>query len=433
MSDVLRDVIARNRAGLAVALPSICSVHPDVLKAALISSAELSHPVAIEATANQVNQEGGYTGMTPGGFADFLFGIADEVEADMETVVLGGDHLGPLPWCREPVGEAMAKARILVADYARAGFTKIHIDCSAGLSGESARLDDGLIATRSVDLVRICLEVAPAPERLLFVIGTEVPSPGGARVDAHGNVPATTSDAARVTLAAHQAAFEAAGIGAAWGQVGALVAQPGVEFTPTQVHHLPVGLGSEFRSELANWPGICLEAHSTDYQDPEAYRRLAEMGFAIQKVGPALTFAWREALYGLDTICRLAGWGADEGIPEVMERLMLSTPSHWCAYCEGDASDQRLLRHFGLADRIRYYWWRPEARTAVKGLLDALSARTLHEPLLRQCFARPAIERARTLLPRFGSLPHALLGAAVQIALDPYFVNRSGIGSQSSG
>ena len=47
---------------------------------------------------------------------------------------------------------------------------------------------------------------------------------------------------------------------------------------------------------------MVFEAHSTDYQTAGALRALVEDRWAILKVGPALTFALREALFALSAI-----------------------------------------------------------------------------------------------------------------------------------
>ena len=58
---------------------SICTAHPMVIEAALSSALRTGKRVLIEATCNQVNQEGGYTGMTPADFRQFVEGIAARV------------------------------------------------------------------------------------------------------------------------------------------------------------------------------------------------------------------------------------------------------------------------------------------------------------------------------------------------------------------
>lgn len=410
MSDVLRRIVARNRAGAAAAIPSVCSAHPDVLAASLRLAQSLDRPVVIEATSNQVNQEGGYTGMTPAGFITFVQGLARDSGTDAERIVFGGDHLGPQAWRKLPAEEAMARAHVMVADYVKAGFGKIHLDCSEGCAGEPAQLGDEITVARSAELARSCAAAGDA-EALLYVVGTEVPPPGGARTDEDGDIPATRPEAARATLNAHLDAFRGLG------EIGGLVVQPGVEFTPMHVHHLPMDRDPGLKEAIAHAPGVCLEAHSTDYQHDGAYPRLARLGFAFQKVGPALTFAWRQALYALDGMREVAGWGERIVLP-AMEKLMLEEPGYWQGHYHGSKGEQRLARHVGLADRIRYYWPHPQAQAATGALMADLSARNLPEPLLWQAFPESVLTLAE-VIP--GPRPQALLQAAVQEMLMPYF------------
>ena len=410
----LRKIIARNRAGEAIAIPSVCTAHPDALEASLTLAETLDQPIVVEATSNQVNQDGGYTGLTPAAFITFVQDIAQRASVSQSRIFFGGDHLGPQAWRKLPAEQAMEKAHRMVADYAAAGFTKIHLDCSEGCAGEPAQLPDAITATRSAALAATALQHAPDPDKLLFVIGTEVPPPGGARTDDHGDIPPTTPESAKATLKAHRDAFTAAQI--ALDQIGGLVVQPGVEFSPMEVHHLPLQRDPQLLDALKDWPNLCLEAHSTDYQHPEAYPRLAQLGFAFQKVGPALTFAWREALYALDTIRAQNGWATGPSLPDTMEAVMLANPAYWQAHIHGP--DPRLQRHFGLADRIRYYWPDPNAQEAVQDLFKDLEGRPLPAPLLAAHFSASELASARTSRH---PLPRALALARVQTALRPYF------------
>ena len=408
MAEILRRIIAQNRAGAVAAIPSVCSAHPDVLRAALRLAQRLDRPIVIEATSNQVNQDGGYTGMTPAGFISFVNVLADQTKTDRTRIIFGGDHLGPQAWRKQPVAQAMEKARVMVAAYAAAGFTKIHLDCSEGCATEPLQLTDAVTVPRAATLARTCVALAPDT---MFVVGTEVPPPGGARADEHGDIAPTTPAAARATLDAHMAAF------ADIGRIGGLVVQPGVEFSPMQVHPLPMARDPGLRLAVAHHSSVTLEAHSTDYQHPGVFPRLAELGFAFQKVGPALTFAWRQAVYALDLLQQSAGWG-DLTVQPEMERLMLADPRHWQGHYHGTPADQRLMRHFGLADRIRYYWPQDSAVRVVDRLLDRLAGRNLPTPLLWQAFSDPVLTLAETIP---GPRPRALLLAQVQAALAPYF------------
>ncbi len=410
MSAILQDVIARSRAGEPAAIPSVCSAHPEVIEASLRLARTSGRAVVIEATSNQVNQGGGYTGQRPADFVAQVHALADKAGLDRAAIVLGGDHLGPQAWRSLPAEEAMAKADAMVAAYAQAGFTKIHLDCSEGCAGEPAQLPDEVTVPRAARLARAAGKAA-SPDGLLFVVGTEVPPPGGARVGDHGIVP-TTPQAARATLDAHMDAFRGLG------RIGGLVVQPGVEFGAMEVHHLPMARDPGLREAVAHHEGVVLEAHSTDYQRPEAFPRLAQLGFAFQKVGPALTFAWREAAYALDRLARLAGW-TDADLPEAMEAAMLADPSHWRRHLDAGAGDLRLQRHASYADRIRYYWPRPDAQAALGRLRAAVQGRRLPDPLLHGVFPPAVLDRAERLR---SELPpaDALLQAAVQDALAPY-------------
>ncbi len=415
MSDPLRSIIARNRGGEAVAIPSVCSAHPDVIKASLLRAETLNRAIVIEATSNQVNQDGGYTGMRARNFVEFVHGLARECSVDQDRIIFGGDHLGPQVWRKQDAKAAMAKAHVLVDQYVRAGFMKIHLDCSEGCDAEPAQLDDQQTADRSAKLAQTCLHAAQGDDRLMFVVGTEVPPPGGARADESEEIKATTPAAAKVTLAAHRAAF-----GDMTTLIGGLVVQPGVEFTPMGVHRLPMNRDPSLLAALAEYPGVCLEAHSTDYQSTTVFPRLAALGFAFQKVGPALTFAYRQAVYSLDTARRLAGRGTGN-LPAVMEQLMTEQPRYWRSHYHGNSADQKLQRHFGLADRIRYYWPQPSAQSAVAELQADLE-QTLPDPVLWQVFAPEVLDRAEALA---GTQFQRILLAQIQIALDPYFFGDS--------
>lgn len=410
--------IAANRTGSGRALASVCSAHPDVLAASLRLAETLDQPVLIEATSNQVNQSGGYTGMRPRDFIAFVRDICATQRVDPDRVIFGGDHLGPQVWRRQPAPQAMALAGEMLRDYVAAGFSKIHLDCSEGCADEPAQVGDTLAATRAATLARICEEVAPG--HCAYVIGTEVPPPGGARTADAGTADAgitpTSPESAQRTLIAHRDAFAAAGIAAAFGQVRALVVQPGLEFGPDHIDHFDTAAPDHLSDALAAWPGICFEAHSTDYQHPGVYPALAARHFAILKVGPALTFAWREALYALSHIQVWQDGGAH--VSQTLEGLMLQDPCAW----QGHYPDSRILRHFGYADRIRYYWTHPAAQTATARLIAQIDAAPPPAPPVLAQYLDPAtLARSETLRADGVGFARSVLMARVQVMLLPYF------------
>jgi D-tagatose-1,6-bisphosphate aldolase subunit GatZ/KbaZ len=398
-------------------IPSVCSAHPLVIEAALRRAGAEGVPALIEATCNQVNQEGGYTGMTPADFRAFVEGIADQVKFARSALILGGDHLGPNPWKALPAEEAMLRAEAMVAAYVAAGFRKIHLDCSMGCAGEPAALDDETTATRAARLAGIAEQrAAQTGTSLVYIIGTEVPPPGGA-THAIAELAVTSPAAVRSTLEVHRRAFADAGVAAALERVIGMVVQPGVEFGNANVVIYRPEKATALSAALGGMAGLVYEAHSTDYQPDTALRALVDGGFAILKVGPGLTFALREALYGLDAIAAELD-GAPPALERAMEALMLVQPKHWASHYPGSHTEQRLQRHFSYSDRIRYYWPEPAAQAAVAALMTRLAGRAIPETLISRHLARlyPAV-----VTGALAAEPRALCLAAIDAALDPYY------------
>ena len=364
---------------------SVCSAHPLVLQAAAEQAVEDQSLLLIEATSNQVNQNGGYTGMQPVAFRSFVEGIVQIAGLPLDRLVLGGDHLGPNPWRHLPASEAMQHAEIMVAAYAAAGFSKIHLDASMACQDDPAVLSDEEVAHRSVALCRAAEQARnSAAEAPVYVIGTEVPTPGGATHSLISGVAITAPEAAAHTLDVHRQAFLAANLADAWSRVIAIVVQPGVEFDHDSVIDYDRAKAAAliaWRQQEAN--SIVFEAHSTDYQLPTAYPALVEDGFTILKVGPALTFALREALDALSAMeAQLIPPAQQSNLQAVLERTLLAQPSSWAPYYTGTPAEQALLRRFSYSDRVRYYWHFPEIAAAVQTLIANLTTTPIPQSML---------------------------------------------------
>lgn len=363
----LLDIVARHKAGQRVGVYSVCSAHPLALKAACAYAAHAGdEPIAlIEATSNQVNQYGGYTGMRPADFVAFARGIAAEAGLPLERLALGGDHLGPNVWRDQPAEAAMAEAEAMVALYVEAGFRKIHLDCSMGCADDAAPLSDSVVAARAA---RLCKAAETAWARVggeppVYVVGTEVPVPGGAQEQLN-ELAVTTPAAAAATLDTHAEIFAAHGLAEVWPRVIAAVVQPGVEFDHDSVIDYRPEKAQALSRFVEQRDGIVFEAHSTDYQTPNALTHLVRDHFAILKVGPGLTFALREALFALDAIERDWLGARASGFRDTCLRVMRNEPKHWRSYYHSEGQRLELDLQYSLSDRIRYYWPHPEIEAA---------------------------------------------------------------------
>ena len=165
-----------------------------------------------------------------------------------------------------------------------------------------------------------------------------------------------------------------------------MVVQPGVDFDHSSVHAYDPAAAAALSDFVETQPRLVFEAHSTDYQTEDALHALVRDHFAILKVGPAATFAYREALFALAAIeDELLPEGERSRLPEVLDRCMAEKPKHWQAHYAGDARALRLLRRYALSDRCRYYWGEPEVRAAVDRLVANLRRCPPPMILLSQC------------------------------------------------
>jgi D-tagatose-1,6-bisphosphate aldolase subunit GatZ/KbaZ len=423
MSHLLDDIVLSQKREEARGIASICSAHPWVLKRAMSragtgTAAQWDGLLLIESTCNQVNQFGGYTGMTPSAFVDFVHGLAAENGFPSERLILGGDHLGPNVWKNEPAESAMRKSAELVRAYVQAGYTKIHLDTSMRLGGDdpACPLDVELAARRAAGLAKAAEAVADPATAPRYVIGTEVPIPGGATAHEDG-VRVTSVEDARRTLEATHTAFLREGLDSAWERLVALVVQPGVEFGDDFI----LDYKPEAARELAHFSettSLVYEVHSTDYQPRDLLRALVRDHFAILKVGPALTFAFREAIFALTMMeGELLPPGQRSGLLAVLDQAMLRQPEYWQEYYHGTPARQAFARKYSLSDRLRYYWPDPAVQAAITKLFTNLEAVTIPLSLLSQC-APLAFKQIR-----MGRLPHrpaSVIDASIQDVLDDY-------------
>lgn len=414
----LLDVVARHKRGEAAGVYSLCSAHPKVIECALREALANDAPLLVEATCNQVNQFGGYTGMQPSDFRRFVQSIAAEVGFNESSLWLGGDHLGPNPWRSDPAGIAMEKAAEMVYQYVTAGFRKIHLDCSMACAGDTEPLAEAMIADRAARLCAVAerawREVGGEPP--VYVIGTEVPVPGGA-TESLQELAVTSPQAVSETIGAHKEAFAKAGLDGAWPRVIALVVQPGVEFDHHKVIDYQPSKARELSDYIAADAQFIFEAHSTDYQTPQSLQALVRDHFAILKIGPGATYALREVLWALAAIDRELPGGDDEAdLRSVAIQTMREDPRHWRSYYHDPASESLDLQ-FSLSDRIRYYWPNAQIQRAYEALLTRLRRAPVPLTLLSQFLPRQyEAVRAGLLAPRVDDI----LNEGIALALRPY-------------
>ena len=376
----LLEMIRLQKSGQAVGIYSACTANEYVLRACMQRAKETNSYCLIEATANQVDQYGGYTGMKPVDFVNFVEKLAKQENLDMNKIILGGDHLGPLTFAHLNEKEAMEEAKMLVYDYVKAGFSKIHIDTSMKVNDDNpnVRLSDQIIAKRGAILASVAekayndlLKENPNVLHPVYIIGSEVPIPGGSQDAKDNGVEVTKPEDFKATYEAFKKAFIDNDVKEAFEHVIAIVVQPGVEEKDAGCTEYDREKARELMVAIKDYPKLVFEGHSTDYQTKIKLKELVEDGVGILKVGPGLTFAYREALFALayaEKEC--VSKELQSNFMEVLDEEMLKNPKYYHKHYHGTNEEIALKRKYSFSDRCRYYLPIESVNNAINKMFD---------------------------------------------------------------
>lgn len=393
--NTLKNIVKKQKNHENVGIYSACSSNPFVIEAVLEKARDDNAVCLIESTANQVDQNGGYSGMTPADFKAFVLEKAKEIGTDPSLIYLGGDHLGPLTVSTLPEKEAMAYARQLVHDYVKAGFTKIHIDTSMKVADDdpNTRLSDETIARRGAELAEVCEKAYqelkaenPDAVRPVYIVGSEVPIPGGATGDNSG-MQITKVEDFKNTVATFEKAFKDKGLDDTWNDVIGVVVQPGVEEKDAGCTEYDREKAKDLMASINDFDNLVFEGHSTDYQTKHKLRELVEDGVGILKVGPGLTYAAREALFALAYMEEMMFHGREDEAShfiDVLEDAMLENPKNWAKHYHGNEDELWFKRKFSFSDRSRYYMPEEKVQKAMEKMFSNLEMEGVNLAVLSQ-------------------------------------------------
>jgi D-tagatose-1,6-bisphosphate aldolase subunit GatZ/KbaZ len=424
--DCLDNMIRAQKRGEARGIVSICSANPFVIEASYRHAIKVDRPVLIESTCNQVNQFGGYTGLTPQEFVDYVAAIGVKLDFPRERLLLGGDHLGPYPWRAEPVQIAMQNSKDLVRDYVQAGYVKIHLDASMKCADDNPELPlhKSVSAWRAVTMAAVAeqtyQEMGSSGAAPRYVIGTEVPVPGGVEESDEQLVVTTVQDVQEM-IEITKDSFVQKGLEAAWVRVIAVVVQPGVDYGDASIIKYDRDQAAELSRFIEGYPNLVYEAHSTDYQTHQALKELVEDHFAILKVGPALTFAFREAVFALammeDELLTGSRAKARSNLREVLDGAMMENPVHWEKYYTGDDEESKFARKYSYSDRSRYYWPDTKVKKSLNTLLKNLESLPLPASIVSQFLP---MQYERIISGELICNPHNIIMDKICSVLDNY-------------
>ncbi len=382
MKDYMKEMVRLQKMGESVGIYSACTGNSLVLEACMRHAVKTNTVLLIEATANQVDQYGGYTGMKPRDFMDMIHKLSDKTGLAMDRIILGGDHLGPLTFSKYDEEKAMAESRELIRQYVEAGFTKIHIDTSMKVASDDpdTRLSDEVISRRGAELAKVAedayaklLEKNPDAKHPVYIVGSEVPIPGGSQDAVDSGVSVTKVSDFKATVKAFQDAFEKCGVSKAWDHVIGVVVQPGVEEKDAGCTEYDRSKATDLMASIKDYQNLVFEGHSTDYQTKIKLRELVEDGVGILKVGPGLTFALREGLFSLayaEKELYASQPKKQSYFIETLDAAMRKNPKYYKNHYHGSESNIDLKRKFSFSDRCRYYLPDSDVQDSLNRLFD---------------------------------------------------------------
>ena len=407
---------------------SVTGSDPVVLKSCMKYAKKTDAYFICEATVNQVNQYGGYTGMTPQNYADMICSFAEEIGFDKNRLILAGDHLGPFAWKDLAEEEAMKRSEELVRSYVAAGFRKIHLDPTMPLKGDR-HFSDRLIAERAVRLAKIAEETYEETKmdtiweyRPVYVIGSEVPVPGGS--EKTEKMVVTKPEELEKSILCFKDAFLKNGLPQVWEDTVAVVAQIGLEFSEDHVYDFDYEAAKPLAQKIREFPPLVFERHSSDYQTPVHLQEMIMDEVGILKVGPELTFEHRAALFALADIEEVLAdvWAfTPSRFKEVLEREMVENePDYWSHYYHGTAEEQKMKRAYSYSDRARYYFTRPAVMEARRQLMKNLSVKPIPLYLIAQ-YAPVQYEKIREGLLK--NTPEEIVSDRIINVMERYYTN----------
>ena len=426
MQNPLKQIVKAQKEGRAVGIYSCCSANEYVIRAALLKGKKDNSCVLIESTANQCDQYGGYTGMKPADFKAFVEDIAKEIGFDTNKLLLGGDHLGPLTFTSLNEEEAMKEADELIRCYVSAGFTKIHIDTSMRVKDDdvNTRLSDETIARRGARLAKVAeeayaklLETNPDAIEPVYIVGSEVPIPGGAQGAVDEGVQVTKPEDFKATLNTFEKAFKDNGLDHAWSNVIGIVVQPGVEEKDSGCTEYDRAKAVDLCAAIRDYDNIVFEGHSTDYQTKIKLREMVEDGIAILKVGPGFTFMMRQALFALADIENELLKDKASHFKDVLDAAMLKDTKYWSKHYIGTEEEVALKRKYSFSDRCRYYMPVPEVKQAMQTMIQNLRTNGIPLNLLTQYMP---IQYTRVREGLLENDPEALIVDRICDSIDEY-------------
>jgi D-tagatose-1,6-bisphosphate aldolase subunit GatZ/KbaZ len=166
--------------GVRRSIFAACPNSSAVLRAAIRSAKRNNAPVKFAATLNQVDLDGGYTGMTPDEFVKTIREEARQINLEV-PVIIAVDHGGP--WLKDKqriekwsYEKAMSGIKESFEAVIRAGYDLIHVDPTVDITlPDGATISIDTVAGRTLDLIEHAetFRIKNGFGKISYEVGTE--------------------------------------------------------------------------------------------------------------------------------------------------------------------------------------------------------------------------------------------------------------------
>lgn len=357
--DILNQITAlEKQTGVKRTLFAVCPNSGSVIKAAFRAAKRNNAPIKFAATLNQVDSDGGYTGLTQKEFIKLLKIEADSVNFTGPCIA-AIDHGGP--WLKDiqsierwSTERAMNGVKKSFEEAILAGYDLIHVDPTVDIFlNKGAIIDIHLVAARTIELI-VHAETFRRKNNLppiSYEVGTE---------EVHGGL---ADEAVFDTFIRElKTGLQAAGLPEVWPCF--IVGKVGTDLHTT-VFDKEVAM--KLTQKVKSY-GSYIKGHYTDgVSNPEDYP-LCGMGAA--NVGPEFTISEYEALIELEAIeielSKANGIAQLSNIKNILWRLVYQS-NRWKKWLQEDEQGKDLnqlskeRKDWLIKTGCRYIWQHPEA------------------------------------------------------------------------
>lgn len=367
-----------------------CPNSLSVIRAALKSSKRCNAPIKFAATLNQVDLDGGYTGMTHGDFVKTIRLHAANMNVT-SPVIIAIDHGGPWlkdlhkteKWSYERTMLAVKKSFEAAIE---AGFDLIHVDPTVDITltpGENISIE--VVASRTIELIVHAENFRRKNNfsRISYEVGTE---------EVHGGL--ADLKIFRQFLELLRNGLKKEGIADIWPCF--VVGKVGTDLhTATFDSNVAMNL-----AEIAKSYGSMIKGHYSDnVTNPEAY---PESGMGAANVGPEFTEKEYEALTELESLqLSLLAEGRVGKAAAMKEQLWNSVikSGRWKKWLlEGENSDDFYANSIERQEWLvktgcRYIWEHPEVVAVRSRLYQNLNLQGINPSEIVESSIESAMDR----------------------------------------